>query len=794
MQTKRKIVFKFILSVYILSTNLTLSGQTYQLANNFFKIDFNKDGSIKEFFDVSDKNKKQIEFRKDSLYIGPSILVSGKRIGLSHDNSSDDTIRFKGKTDQIELIQSYSFSSNALGITIKVKNKTEQTIPIESISLRLGVNLEQDFYPHWNNIYFPTLMRCEKDYFWGYLMNPAGEILVLTSPNAIASWHNNYKNGDHRIFTTCVDLMHEKPLPERHPQNLHSLAPNEEKTWTIYIEKSSELNQVKPIVNKNCNVPVVDASLYTIGEGEKFDIKILGEVKNALMVPPDGKEEAVYFSDYSLQYTPKKGVGKYKLIVTGTSGKQTEAIFSVRQPWSWYLQQARINALKQEQKASSHTENWYGLFSMFLAQKYNPDSVLFKKTMHKFNEIYPLMYQPNGRPIKNGEENRIQNTSCMASVMAAIYDVTKDTNYLVKAANMCDFLMEKQATSGAYKNGNTHYTSVIYIAKSIMEVMEYEKKLSTNNIIWKERYEKHKSSVKKAIDELALSRDNIQTEGEMTYEDGMISCSYTQLSFYALKEADSSSRSKYMEAADYLLKGHRCLSQLLIPDSRMNGGSLRYWESQYDILSFKNIMSSPHGWSAWQIYGLWYMYQLTGNPDLIQQVYNALGSCVQLIDENTGKLRWGFCVDPYLKNSMLIRDKNVSIRENRGLRVDTIIGEQYINMISNWYKAKSNTWVSGYWKPDGGCCDNDVHEIFKCLEEVAIKNSCVVVFPNGSIKSYNCNAEIKEGKLIISPYEKMIAAININNLSEKQIQCIIKKENKIKEKIIKEKMISTVDI
>ena len=59
------------------------------------------------------------------------------------------------------------------------------------------------------------------------------------------------------------------------------------------------------------------------------------------------------------------------------------------------------------------------------------------------------------------------------------------------------------------------------------------------------------------------------------------------------------------------------------------------------------MMSSPHGWSAWRIYGLYYLYLLNGNPDLIEQVYNALGSCVQLIDEKSGILRWAFCVDPY---------------------------------------------------------------------------------------------------------------------------------------------------
>jgi predicted alpha-1,2-mannosidase len=333
---------------------------------------------------------------------------------------------------------------------------------------------------------------------------------------------------------------------------------------------------------------------------------------------------------------------------------------------------------------------------------------------------------------------------------------------------MCDFLMKNQDSTGAYRNGHTHYTSVVYIAKSFLELAEAERGLSGVSPIWESRYQKHFSSAGRAIDELVLHRDDIQTEGEMTYEDGMIACSYAQISMYATMVPENR-RQKYIEAADYLRKGHRSLSQLLIPDSRLNGGSLRYWESQYDILSFPNMMSSPHGWSAWRIYGLWYLYQLTGNPELPDQIYNALGSDVQLIDEQSGVLRWAFCVDPVIRGSILVRDPEFKGRENRGLRRDTIVGEQYINMISDWYKARPDTWVTGYWEPDGGCCDNDVHEIFKCLEEVVLTNACVMVMPGGEIKAYNCRAAFKNRVLEIIPMEKFVNNVNVNNLTDKTL-------------------------
>lgn len=739
------------------------------LENHQLKVEFEANGAIHQF--TYGKNKT-VEFRKDQKFKGPALFFADRELKSSFIKTENTaSLVFTGHTDTLNYTLGYHLEKNALVATVKIKNNKSTIIEIPSLSLKLGVNTEMDTYPHWNDVFFPTLLRCESTHFWGYLMNPKGEILIISSPDAIASWHNDYKTNEHRILTTNLDLMHSLPLPERHPGNLHSLKAGEEKTWKIYFNLTDNLLQVKDIAAKNCDAPMIDAPLYTISAGENFDISLKGNVKSALIISPDTKKQNLSFTNNKINYYPTAGPGKYKLLIMGGNNKISESMFTVRQAWSWYLQKARLNALEQEQKATSNCESWYGLFSAFLAQKYFPDKELLGRTMDKFNELYPLLYDDNDYPTKY--ISRIQNTSSMASLLVDVYQVTSDTTYLSRASKMCDFLIKNQDITGAYKNGHTHYTSVIYIAKSIMEVFQAEKILAETSDIWKSRYQRHFASVTKAIDELVMHKDDIQTEGEMTYEDGMISCSYTQIAMYALLIPESQ-RQKYIEAAEYLRKGHRSLSQLLVPDSRMNGGSLRYWESQYDVLSFNNMMSSPHGWSAWRIYGLWYLYQLNGNPDLIAQIYNALGADVQLCDENTGLLRWGFCVDPYIKGTILVKDPNVISRENKGISKDTIVGEQYINMISNWHKAPIDTWVTGYWTPDGGCCDNDVHEIFKCLEEIAIANACVVQMPDGEIKAYNCKAIYKNNVLEIETSEHFVNTINVNNQNSKALKVLFR--------------------
>lgn len=92
---------------------------------------------------------------------------------------------------------------------------------------------------------------------------------------------------------------------------------------------------------------------------------------------------------------------------------------------------------------------------------------------------------------------------------------------------------------------------------------------------------------------------------------------------------------------------HECLEQMLIPDCRMNGASLRFWEAQYDVMIRANFVNSPHGWSAWTIYAKFYLYLLTAKSKYLVEMLNALGACVQLMDLD-GNLRWAFAADPQI--------------------------------------------------------------------------------------------------------------------------------------------------
>lgn len=718
-------------------------------------------GGIHSLVDL--RHNQEFKFRQDE-FSGPSLTLNGQEIKLRCKDK--ERLLFTGSKKNIAGALRYELADEKVKLTATIQNNENRKIDKIQVGLRLGIDTYMRRYPDWNNRLFPTLLRCEKTHFWGYFMGPKGQIITVCSPDPVASWDILYKQYQHRLYTASLSLLNPGPLPSRHPGKMCSLAAGEEREWVIFLQPTKRLEDVKPISSLLTQAPMFEFDLMTRAEGESFSGRVLSFVsglKELYAITPDKKKERVRYVNLepgiaTFNYCPQSGPGIYTFIAMTENGKLSTAKTAIRHPWSWHMKQARQNAIAREQKASTHVESWYGLFSAFLARKHFPEAILDKQAEEKYQEIWPLMYDLKTRlPLSR---NRIQNHALAASLLSARYQVTGDIKDLEFAASLVDFLLSKQSKDGAYRNEHIHYTSVIYIAKAIMEVVEQEEKLVADNNKWRERYKRHLDSVKQAVDNLAIQRDNIDTEGELTYEDGMISCSYSQLAMYALYYASPEERKKYLDAALYLVNGHRCLSQLLIPDCRMHGGSLRFWESQYDILTKPNMMNSPHGWSAWRIYGLWYLYQLIGEEKYLKQVYNALGACCQLIDFKSGELRWAFVPDPYIRAAVWVEDPNIP---GKGQEKNQVIGEQYMPMISGWYKAPVNKRVTGYGgNNDGGCCDNDVHEIFKCLEETALTSAYVIEKRDAAFSTYNCRVSARKALLMVTPSEAIVNSVHFN--------------------------------
>ncbi len=655
-----------------------------------------------------------------------------------------------------------------------IANTRAEAFTPDHLDFILGINTYMADYPARNHVFFPTMLRCEKTHFHGYFMRPDGKCLAVASPQPMASYSLLYSKTEspdefegeygHRIHTAALSLLHKGPLPARHPQDLNTLAPGEQKAWDIYFIPFDGLSQYAETVSSVCGLPVITSDKYLYAPNEKL----------TFAVQSNEAYEIHCYSPTGAVLTELKTAtpGVYTVKVTTGSEKISEAKFYCRRPWMWYLEQARKEAFCKPQKATTHAESWYGFYSAFLAAKHRPNKALDQALAEQFAEISALMFDFDAvEPLVIPE--RIQNTSTLIGVLVDLYESDPQNNRkaLQTASQFGDWLLRRQKADGGYYKNDTLYTCVIYIAKSMLELAAAEKAAGMD-----EAANRHYQSAAKACESLCQRLDNIQTEGEQTFEDGMIACSALQLGMYALT-LPPEARKPYIDAAVYMDEIHACLEQKLVPDCRMNGGSLRFWEAQYDIMFHKNFINSPHGWSAWTAYAKYYLYLLTGREKYLSALFNCLGACVQLMDDS-GNLRWAFANDPYICGRKLVADETRPVADGyasvslqtpayRGTYREAVHGEEYLDMVSGWYRMGGQRLTGGYgtcpliW-PDrletvdtqGGACDNDVHEIFKCLEETVLKKAFVLERENGELAAYNCTAEDVDGVITVHFFEE----------------------------------------
>ena len=743
-----------------------------------------------------------IPMRSDQ-YSGFTWTLDGKKIAMTATEQGEDgSLTYKGtyKQDGKDLLFTIHYSvneNNQLVVKASVKNNKGEEVAIDQASIQVGFNTYLEKYPDYNNQLFPTLLRCEKTHAWGYFTTPSGRIMTIATDSPVASYTLDYQSGQHRIYSASLDVLQSGKLPERHPQDMNKLGANEEKTWNIYlkpVENINDIDAIKPAIAENTKVTTFEADRYTLAQEEESRITVRSAVpivNNELLVEaPDGKKSSLKLTEKSNGvYTAvfkaeQKQEGVYKVTAENEEGFLSEMNLSIRKSWSWYMEKARQAAVEAPQKGSSHAETYYGFYSAYVAKKYFPDAKWDDQIDEKFEEVYPLMYDVNtGLP--TSWENRIQNHSTTLGIYVDKYGSSGNMADLEKAEGLADFLMSKQKENGGYYNGSVDYTSVIYPAKSIMELTYVEKDLKDDETLSKEqreyfaeRYELHMDSLTRAMDRLVSLDGNFDTEGQGTFEDGANSCSATQLSEFALMfPVGSAEREKYTEAARKIMDSHTSHQQTQIPDSRMNGGTLRFWEAQYDVemqltSTAPNMMNSPHGWSAWNIYALFNMYELTGDVSYLERGMNAMGSCAQLIGYD-GILNWAFISDPQRDTNFFVKDEEKSEGEVIGGKHEKrTIGEEYVPMISYWWKAPKNTLVTGYTAMGGGqgsCCDNDVHEVFKALGEVALTKAYVYEKEDGSFETYNAQAHLDGDTLVVTPSEDVVSNVNVQLQSDREV-------------------------
>lgn len=727
-------------------------------------------GTLEQIIFKSGWQNDTVPFFREKGNAGPSFYANLGKEDINVQWIPDGYRSYRATIDGTECRLTYKEWRGQPAMEITLENKGN--VPFQPIKagLKLGIDTYMDKYPDWFGKYFPTLMMNEKTHFYGYLQTPSGHTLGIVSPQPVASWSVDYNLGyqdpaphwfmGHRIESLNLDLMNALPLPEHCPQDLWQLKQGESKTWTIAFMDISTPEGFEETIRKVAGIPMIRMNQTVFQPKETAVFEVLASSPTIAVTNDRGEQLPVTVKEKSGKVKEVSctlpAAGLYTIKVTD-GGKQSEGTLSAHASWKWTLERARAGALKYHQKATSHIESWYGFHSSFIAARYFPEKKQDAALRSRFDYLFGLLHDQT-RMIPLYHASRIQNTSGTIGLLVDKYEAYKDIEDLKKASRLADWLLNTwQRKDGAYVNHNTVYTSVIYVAKSMLELTLAERELARQDATWKEAADRHYASAKRAIDQLVASQGDFETEGELTFEDGMISCSALQIGMLALMQPDGKERKHYTDAMLQILDSHDCLTQLRVPDARRRGGTMRYWEAQYDVQMLPNMFNSPHGWSGWRAYATYYAYLLTGDERRLKETYNAMGAFSNLIDYRTGDLRWAFVVDPYLKvkqacsadthvtaDSLSFGNPHPELYDTR----EFVIGEQYVNMVSDWQTVNTQ--------------DNDVHELFKCIGETMLTNAFVVERADGEVTGYNCQVTRQGSRLTVKAAEKQITHLHCN--------------------------------
>lgn len=727
-------------------------------------------GTLEQIIFKGSRQNDTIPFFREKGNAGPSFYANLGKEDINVQWIPDGYRSYRATIDGTECRLTYKEWRGQPAMEITLENKGNVSFQPIKAGLKLGIDTYMDKYPDWFGKYFPTLMMNEKTHFYGYLQTPSGHTLGIVSPQPVASWSVDYNLGyqdpaphwfmGHRIESLNLDLMNALPLPEHCPQDLWQLKQGESKTWTIVFMDISTPEGFEETIRKVAGIPMIRMNQTVFQPKETAVFEVLASSPTIAVTNDRGEQLPVTVKEKSGKVKEVSctlpAAGLYTIKVTD-GDKQSEGTLSAHASWKWTLERARAGALKYHQKATSHIESWYGFHSSFIAAKYFPEKKQDAALRSRFDYLFGLLHDQT-RMIPLYHASRIQNTSGTIGLLVDKYEAYKDIEDLKKASRLADWLLNTwQRKDGAYVNHNTVYTSVIYVAKSMLELTLAERELARQDATWKEAADRHYASAKRAIDQLVASQGNFETEGELTFEDGMISCSALQIGMLALMQPDGKERKHYTDAMLQILDSHDCLTQLRVPDARRRGGTMRYWEAQYDVQMLPNMFNSPHGWSGWRAYATYYAYLLTGDERRLKETYNAMGAFSNLIDYRTGDLRWAFVVDPYLKvkqacsadthvtaDSLSFGNPHPELYDTR----EFVIGEQYVNMVSDWQTVNTQ--------------DNDVHELFKCIGETMLTNAFVAERADGEVTGYNCQVTRQGSRLTVKAAEKQITHLHCN--------------------------------
>jgi len=563
------------------------------------------------------------------------------------------------------------------------------------------------------------------------LLSPDGKALLLASPQALDSYQLEYESGGggHRIRTLSWDCINAvDPRPDNYHTSTPQFQAGESREWLFYVapleaegppgERGAAAADrclddaigcaVVGLLGKPCAIwggwpartrrellVYADASQEVDGLAENANLRVWpagsapespgGAAEAPLAMPrrvsaPGSGAEVVlrrYWVEPKVlpQQRPQELFG-LTLFYRSAGITRSTAAASVCFPWrswSWYLGVCTAFIRKfVPPKCGISCEQYMGAMALAAEQRFGAPSRSQQQYLEDFVE-HELMQVAFDR--KTGAPffypSRIQNISCAMDIcrltyLAALAQPSASggpaERWLGYAWALAGALLESQAPGGGLFNGNVLYTCVYYPAKSLMDLADCLRAHGrASDADWLQ------GRIRLCLADLLKRGDNLDTEGEATYEDGAIACCALQLAQWFRATGDEA----YLRAAQKIAAGHRCL-EFRSANARTNGATVRFWEACYGM-GYGLCLNTPHGWSAWTGHMHYQLYLATADLfHLFRFMDNLMAILAGLVSpDDNGIVYYTYTPDPTITDfngRRVAGDRPLPMRAGEALR------------------------------------------------------------------------------------------------------------------------------
>lgn len=597
------------------------------LENERYRI-YTECGIIRGFFDKSDKDENNIADENGKLAAACFTLKSDDIKTAEHEKNTpyDDRTAVcarvveTGKNhadfadDENSIYTHIALGSDGLEIQAETCN--------DDIS-EFGINIDLNFLGkkggEYMQQYIPGSQYTSADgkYMFCIMKRPDGKVLTAVARTECDGWkikYSPYASG-HFILNYQMLASFDKVYGGSGRKHI-----------SVNISCADSVEEAYKIISARYNLPIC-VNITNGGFDGYARIRIEGEADEVLAVSPSGEEIRIvpepdtitlYMSEYGM-YTviPIKG-GKHGLNTTVWNGVSFEKLFdksceAIRTPYH-----------PDENLCEGGCFLWAMLADMNRSDSNKFDEIVRREldiitgkgkyTAHK--TIVPHETQ-NHKAYHIYNSNRVQEQFFGVSILIEAYKHFGDEEILEYAVRSLENLLDENFENGMIYNGSD-YTTVCcpVIAVADMARLLEEKGDKRSGIFKEAAIQTAEFLLKRGLDFPTETEVTEYTEKER--EDGSISCTALSL-LYVCRYVRYDRR--YIDFADKIMKLHEAWS-VSVPDCRMNGSSMRWWETLWEGDGDGPAICAGHAWTIWRAEALFYLGILKGDRKALIDSWN----------------------------------------------------------------------------------------------------------------------------------------------------------------------------